>query len=403
MQCKKCNTDNDADSKFCKKCGYSLEDTQPERGGLTSEEHIRIGELIYSAFKHKEAGDIEKAILACQGALALNDASPQAHVLLATLYQSKGDIAAAMYEYERALDLDPQNLSTKAKLDSLRDTPVLPAAKAGDGWTSKVTPYAPLMAFGAVFIIVLVALTMFFAGAPAEQTQETQAQQMYPQTTAPIQPYARNQYPQAQTPAAQPQYGAPAQPPAAQPYGAPAAQTQATQQPYTAQPAQTRPSQQTTPTPRQNTSSQPRQSAPIYPVARPAPVQRAPRLEPIYPIIVSKPTPEPSRPVVSPPPTPAPQPAVDPEKKAAQLQREGNYDGAVSAYKEALNRTSDSGRVHQQIALCNQRLGKHTAAVNSYNQAIRSYRDQLAAGRDAAEVQRNIRTCEAGIAVSKGR
>jgi len=94
---------------------------------------------------------------------------------------------------------------------------------------------------------------------------------------------------------------------------------------------------------------------------------------------------------------------VDPEKKAVQLQRDGKYEEAISAYKEALNRTSDSGRIHQQIALCNQRLGKHSAAVNSYNQAIRSYRDQLAAGRDAAEVQRNIRACEAGIAVSKGR
>ena len=388
MQCKNCNTDNDPDSRFCKQCGHPLEDVQLRQ--LTSEEHIRIGELIYSAFKHKEAGDIEKAILACQGALALNDSSPQAHVLLATLYQSKGDVAAAMYEYERALNLDPQNVSTKLKLDKLRDTPVLPAAQPSEGWASKITPYAPIVAFGAVFIIVLIGLTMFFIGGANEHAKAPEPPQTFPQTTAPIQPDAQNPYPQAQT------------------------QPSVAQQPYAAPPAQTpAPSQQTATAPRQNTATQSRQEAPVVPVSRPAPVQPpswnqppAPRPQPIIqPVITPKPTPAPSRPVAvsKPPPKPAPpQPSVDPEQRAVQLQRAGNYGDAISAYREALNRTSDSGRIYQQIAICNQRLGNNAAAVNSYNQAIRSYKDQLAAGRDPAEVQRNIRACEAGIAVSRG-
>ena len=410
MQCSKCNTDNDADSRFCKKCGHPLEEAQAASRGLSPEEHIRIGELIYSAFKHKESGDIEKAILACQGALALNDASPQAHVLLATLYQSKGDIAAAMYEYERALDLDPQNLSTKVKLDNLRDSPVPAAAEPQDSWLGKVSPYAPVMAFGAVFVIVLVALTMFFVGGSSNQAEAPQAQQTNPQTTAPIQPYERTRYPQTQTqtPMAQQQYGIPGQAPVAQqPYG----MAPATQQPYPGQPAPTQVAQQPAappapapaPVPRQTTTYQ-RQRAPIFPITRPAPVQVAPRPQPIFaPIIVSRPT-QTSHPSISQPPAPkpAPQPVGDPEQRAVQLQRDGKYDEAISAYKEALNRTSDSGRIYQQIGLCNQRLGKRSAAVNSYNQAIRSYRDQLAAGRDPAEVQRNIRACEAGIAVSKG-
>lgn len=388
MQCKTCNADNGADSRFCKRCGQPLEDTRPASSGLTQEEHIRIGELIYSAFKYKEAGDVEKAILACQGALALNDASAQAHVLLATLYQSKGDIAAAMYEYERALELDPQNASTKHKLDDLRAAPVLPAEQSTEGWMGRMAPYAPFLAFGAVFVFVLLGLTIFFTGGSNQQAETPPAQRpTYPQTTAPIQPYARNPYPQAQT-----QTPVVQQP---QPYVAPPVQA----------PAQ---SQQTASDARQSSASQPRQRAPIFPVSRPRPVQSpsysqlpAPRLQPIPRPVIT-----PTRPVVvsqpSPPPKPAPAPSVDPEQRAVQLQRAGNYNEAISSYKEALNRTSDSGRVYQQIAICNQRIGNNSAAVNSYNQAIRSYRDQLAAGRDAAEVQRNIRACEAGIAVSKG-
>jgi tetratricopeptide (TPR) repeat protein len=103
---------------------------------------------------------------------------------------------------------------------------------------------------------------------------------------------------------------------------------------------------------------------------------------------------------------PAPQvtqPAGDPEQRALQLQRQGKYQEAVSAYREALNQTSDSGRVYQQIALCYQRLNQHDMAIDNYNRAIRSYKDQLAAGRDSAEVQRNIRSCEAGIQVSRSQ
>ena len=381
MLCKTCNTDNEPDSRFCRKCGHLLKDVQQRQ--LSSEEHIRIGELIYSAFKHKEAGDIEKAILACQGALALNDASPQAHVLLATLYQSKGDIAAAMYEYERALELDPQSVSAKLKLENLRDTPAIPTSAPDDTVTSKVAPYAPIVAFGLVFVLVLVGLTTFFLRGAGEQAAQVQQTQTTPQTTAPIQPYARNTYPQAQTQAQTP-----------------------------APPTQV-PVQQPTPAPRQNVAPAPRQGAPVV-SSRPATSwgqQSAPRLQPLpqpilSPVIVSRPIqPVVSKPVSQPPPKyvePEPAPSVDPEQKAAQLQRAGKYSDAISSYKEALNRTTDSGRIYQQIAICNQRLGNNAAAVNSYNQAIRSYKDQLAAGRDQAEVQRNIRACEAGIAVSKG-
>src|SRR5665647_2490011 len=80
-------------------------------------------------------------------------------------------------------------------------------------------------------------------------------------------------------------------------------------------------------------------------------------------------------PAPAPKPKPAPQ-AADPEERAMQYQGAGKYQEAISAYREALSRTSDSGRIHQQIALCYQRLGQKDQAVSSYRSAIRSYRDQ---------------------------
>ena len=99
--------------------------------------------------------------------------------------------------------------------------------------------------------------------------------------------------------------------------------------------------------------------------------------------------------------TTPPEPAGDSESRALRLQREGKYQEAIAAYRESLNRTSDPGRLYQQIALCYQRTGQHNMAIDSYNRAISSYRDQLAAGRDPTEAQRNIRSCEAGIQVSR--
>ena len=81
----------------------------------------------------------------------------------------------------------------------------------------------------------------------------------------------------------------------------------------------------------------------------------------------------------------------------------GKYDEAIGAYREALNQTSDPGRVYQNMARSYQRKGDHDAAINSYNQAIKAYRDQLSSGRSRSEVENGIRACEAGIEVSRNQ
>jgi len=365
---------------------------------LSPEEHIRIGELIYAAYKHKEAGAIDDAIMACQGALALNESGPAAHSLLGSLYEAKGDIPSAIYEYEKVEQLDPGNVANRQKLDHLRASPE-PAAPGDKPKPAlkfeKVLPYVPYAVLILIFVMVLgaglIALSRLAKRMPvgAEQPGLPPGQGT-PQTTSPLQPQSTPPvYPQGQANSIQ-----------NQPFVGPGQV-----QPNPTTPERTAGAQTAPANPPRAGFPQPAQSAPpqvtgtrplisIQPAPKPAPFSQPPVIVPV---------PEPPKPVHTSPPKPSPPPAADPEERAVQLQSAGKYQEAVGAYKEALNRTSDSGRIYQQIAICYQRLGQKDQAVQNYRSAIRSYRDQLSAGRDPAEVQRSIRACEAGIEVVSNR
>ena len=403
MQCKNCGMVNDADSKFCKECGQKLEATAPPQA-LTPNGHIKIGELIYTAYKHKEAGEIESAILACQGALALNEASASAHALLGSLYELKGDIAAAIREYGRAVELNPRSDADRQKLEDLRSGHTAPAPSGPAKMFENLLPYWPYVAaVVALFIVLAFGLAMIWTPPeiPEESTKPSAGASprgSVPQAV-PVQPYGPR-YPQGR---AFPGYQ--------QPYPGGAGPEQRGTTPQAGAPAASRRGGAAAPEPdtRRPTisppASGPRESS-RQPPSREPPV--------IVPVIETnrKPSQGSSRPAgtvaVSPPKTTAVartpvEPAGDPEERAFKLQREGKYQEAIAAYRESLNRTSDPGRLYQQIGLCHQRLGQHDLAIDNYNRAISSYRDQLAAGRNPAEVQRNIRSCEAGIQVSRGQ
>jgi len=397
MKCKSCGIENEPDAKFCRECGQKLGDTVPPKS-VAPDDRIKIGELIYTAYKHKEAGSIDDALLACQGALALNDGSAPAHALLGSLYELKGDIAAAIYEYGKAVELDPGSTANCRKLESLKSVRVAPPLRSSFlGRLENLSPYAPYAAFLAVFVIVVLLLSVALGWSPGgklgqgtdQQPAETSAAQApIPQSTPPIQPRSPQQY-------YQPPYGGQGQVQQRQAVtpgspGAPSA-TAAPNLPRQAAPPASAPRVTASAAPQANERAAPKEPPVITPVIEPS----------------QRPSPAPRRPAESPragpSPAPAGEPAGDPEQKGIQLQRTGMYQDAISAYREGLNRTSDPGRLYQQIALCHQRLGQHDMAIDNYNRAIRSYRDQLAAGRDPAEVQRNIRACEAGIDVSRSQ
>ncbi len=420
MQCRYCGAYNDPDKKNCVLCGKVITaptaaggsdadppptpavapDPVPVRLGrqLTQEEHIRIGELIYSAYKHKESGAIEDAIAACQGALALNESSAPAHTLLASLYESKGEIPSAIYEYEKVQALDPGNVANRQKLDILRTTSGIIGDSAGKPKFSarldELAPHMPWILSGLAFVVVASMLWVAWgrssnrAGLEAQRTAQSGLNN--PQRTMPVQPNGGSLYPQTQ------------------------GQTQG--QPYLGPGQVQTPAGQTTQTPGQPVTNEQRTGPVQVPVPKsgvvtgertvttaPLPTVSAPKPTP-QPTPVITPNPEPPKMVIvtQPKPKPAPQNA-DPEARAMQLQGERKYSEAVTAYREALTRTSDSGRIYQQIASCYKSLGQKDNAVSNYKSAIRSYRDQLAGGRDAAEVQRNIRSCEAAIEVLQVR
>lgn len=409
MECKYCGAINDPGSKTCVLCGRTLEAPkepeplapeaeapEPEKPAepkeprtLSPEEHIRIGELIYAAYKNKEAGAVEDAILACQGALALNDASAPTHALLGSLYESKGDIPSAIFEYEKVEKLDPGNVANKQKIEALRTTPIVllqPAKRKIPVRLERLLPYVPFAAFALVFLaVVVVGLAVLGKNSGTSARGGNEQIGGVPQTTTPVQPYPQGQQNEVRS---QPFLG----PGQVQPQKAPAQQAPAQATP----PSQPQPFnlQSALPKPPVVTGPRPMSELPTAPLPSPKPARSQPPV--ITPVI------EPTKPPVSPPkprPTPPPAQSADPEERAVQLQAAGKYQEAVSAYREALNRTSDSGRIYQQIAICYQRLGQRDQAVQNYKSAIRSYRDQLSAGRDPSEVQRNIRSCEAGIEV----
>lgn len=398
MNCDNCGTANDAGSKYCKECGNGLPDSS-KTSGLTLDEHLKVGEFIYLAYRESEAGHLENAIKACEGALAINHANPATHSLLASLYDRKGDLARAIYEYERVVSLEPGSLEDRRKLEQLRarllapiptDATPSPKFRLGDiKWLRNRQAAIPwitaILTFG---LFVLVGGLILRGGSGKNGGLRTETGK----------------------PVAGPTAGIPGQP---APYG-----------PGALGPNQTATGQQ------QPGFQQPQQDQEATGASTPADKKAKPGIPAVRPGAGPQPlvkpqdnTPGADKPIITPilgpttkppanatPPKPAPLPpsttapaqsSKNAEQRGVQLHRMGKYDDAISAYKEALNQTSDPAGVYQKMAMSYQRMGQHDAAIDNYNRGIKAYRDQLASGRSQTEVQNGIRACEAGIEVSR--
>lgn len=434
MQCSKCKTFNDDDSRFCKRCGQYLyqNDNAPEK---KPDEQIRVGELIYAAYKHKESGRIDEAILACQGALTLNDLSSSAHTLLASLYETRGDINLAIDEYRKVLKIEPDNNSVKEKIAYLDNILLEPITRTGFSRfnTEAIRPYLPaITATGALLLVLIIGLIIIKVSSNSNSARTLERNSSAVRRQSSEQNPQQSQQHQQPNPAYQQQQAYPSQgqmenPQVAQPQ-VQVATTTAPQQPNTTAvniPARsnTRRGIPSVQLPRmvQPTAIVPRNSSVISPVfpQQGGNANSSSVIVPVYDNAVQPSTKLPDPPKVNQPSviytapqtstgktntsSPVIQPVQDPEERAMQLQGAGKYNDAISAYQTVLKKTSDKGRVYQQLGLSYQRTGKNQQAIDSYRKAILAYKEQLAAGRDASDVQRDIRACEAGIQVSQNQ
>lgn len=459
MFCTACGTKNPADANFCKRCGQKIEKT--ETPAITEEEFAlpkgtdeRFNELLLLAFQKNEAGDIDEALRACREALELRPTSTDAHSLMSTLYEKKGDVAKAIAEREKVLELNPGSIADREKLDLLRDGTL--QIKPRKITTVRRTSRAVLFdtPAGAAVAAVAVTLLVFLVGAWAVMARGSGK----PPTTAvspprpslPVSPgvtapnlgaYSQNAGAGApgapSNVASTPSMGAytpwnspPAsQMPSAQP-GADAARRPAPDQdargmvprnsvfPLQVAPPAAAPLEREA---RPNGSAQPDNNNTFYlpdetPPARPpepttgtgnntgaAPSRPGPgRIE----ITVSPDSPggkTDARGAASPPDSKSDPHAPTMESRARragaqQYQLQGNYRNAVKEYLKALDGAGDdAASIHQQLALCYQRLDEKENAIAHYQQAIDAYKALIAAGRNTEIASRGLKASEAGL------
>jgi hypothetical protein len=451
MQCRYCNTINE-DGKFCKECGHKLEVSDSTPRQAAPDEHVKLGELIYASYKYKESGKLEDAALACQGALALNERSASAHALLGSVYELKGDIPAAIKEYEIVLSITPESIADRKILERLKSMKAertsmqssgIPRISDASGWKSMARPYMPFAAaFAGFFLVLAIGLASLHHTGGKASPQGGAASLQAPAQTNITQPGITQPVLTVPADAASGQ-GALAQPAVPVPG--------VTQQPAQAAAAS---AAQNTPVPMPAAAAIKSRGVPPVPVPRiprsilpltreTRPAKVRPAIVPSLPSILHKdasdspvitpmdePAPKQSHPsgsdIITPVITPdeprerqsAPSPAItpvitpspsrsttwvprgSPEQQAMQYQKAGQYREAISSWKQAMNSGSDSGRIQQQIGRCYQKLGRNSDAVESYKQAISIYKGQQADGRNPNDVQRNIRSCEAAIRIS---
>lgn len=459
MFCTQCGTRNGSDAKFCKQCGHRLERTGPlkiseEDFQLPESRDEKVRDLLLEAFKKYEVGDIDAAVVVCSEALELRPESTDAHSLMSTLYEKKGETERAIAERERVLVLNPGSIADREKLDELRDGHVaITPRKITSSHRSNDAPILTSIRLQAAAAIAVIIVVFGIAtGAMvwvAKQNKASMADASSRQVSQPPNPAvvgttnpgslqaAPGTQGTTQTSAnqAQPNQGTNIQPAL---NGGNGANSQANQPNLTTQERRQR-DRDSNPT----LSTSELRPAPINPgidssggrVGRGAIPERGSSV--ILPDTGPNTEPGTSQPqgstagqqnnnrtknspqgtfeiVVTRDPGANASGASGGSKSTTDstgsLDSRGNlevardlhnklqYSKAITFYRKALDGAGDgAGDIHQKIGLCYQALGEKETAINQYQQAIDSFKSLVAAGKNVDSAKQAIRSCERSI------
>lgn len=419
MECPKCGAANAPESLECQRCGAPLR--SEEKPGPTSWNVSSALERAYLAYKQE---DLETAILECQRALEAEPYNEEAMELLAQLEEKQGNFAAAVKALERFLNIHPQSVAHRLRLEELkrRAEQVATSPPPATPPSSQENTRLSVTLILATTILMLSAAIAILAYEWGRSTQMSLSQTTFPPLDLAAR-LPRTSLPYSNSPMDASQLSSSSQ----FPFSRENISHLASPNPAPSQPT---PNTKSYLTNQHGSVAITNAPAPSSLGVPPAPVN-APSSPPHRIVLPASDTGSNDSTVVIPVGPSAQQtPSSDtssqggaqdttvvhvyhssaPSGEASdstsrsyiamgqRLQLNGQYDQAITAYKKALPHAGDdTGFVYQQIAICYQREGKKEEAINNFRQAQNAYQQLLEAGRRTAEARAGIAACEQGI------
>ncbi len=166
MKCNACGTEIPDDASYCTLCGIHVETGARADGDAPDS---AVYPLLAAANLFRMRGHWDAAEQKCIEVLRLYPNNATAHSLLGDVYANQGRWEEALQWYQLAIDLDPDNLADRSKLEQTRqrmagaaDVPARGAKQAGPAAPRperRVSPLAQLVLF-ALFTALLILVVL---------------------------------------------------------------------------------------------------------------------------------------------------------------------------------------------------------------------------------------------------
>jgi tetratricopeptide (TPR) repeat protein len=160
VSCKQCNTLNSIDSTFCKKCGTTL---SPDDIAEASD---KLTAMIADGNKLFADGRTDEAMMVAETAVANNPTSAAAISLKGMCHERKGQVAEALECFERVIQLNPDSMLDKLKVNDLRNMMVAQKLEA-----PKSDRRMPIVAAFAATVLVIAGGALIAKAANKPTTQ----------------------------------------------------------------------------------------------------------------------------------------------------------------------------------------------------------------------------------------